>query len=179
MIENEMVGWHHQLNGNKTEQAPGVSDGQGSLACCSSWGCKELDTTEGLNWTELNWSRTHKEGWLLKNWCFWIVVLEKTLKVPWAVKRSNQSILKKINPEYSLERLMAEAEVPTLWPPNTMSWLIGKEPDAGKDRRQMEKGQQRMTQLRQHHQLNGHGFGQTPGDSGGQRNLICCNPRGH
>ena len=49
MIENEMVGWHHQLNGNKSEQAPGVSDGQGSLACCSSWGCKELDTTEGLN----------------------------------------------------------------------------------------------------------------------------------
>ena len=49
MIEDEMAGWHHQLNGNKFEEAPGIGDGQGSLACCSSWGCKELDMTEGLN----------------------------------------------------------------------------------------------------------------------------------
>ena len=48
------VGWHHQLNGHEFEQALGVGDGQGSLACCSPWGCKELDTTERLNWTELN-----------------------------------------------------------------------------------------------------------------------------
>ena len=48
-----MVGWHHQLNGQEFEQAPGVGDGQGSLACCSSWGSKELDTTERLNLTEL------------------------------------------------------------------------------------------------------------------------------
>ena len=47
--EDEMVGWHHRLNGHKFEQAPGVGDGQGSLVCCSSWGRKELDTTEGLN----------------------------------------------------------------------------------------------------------------------------------
>ena len=51
---DEMVGWHHQLNGHEFEQAPGVSYGQGSLVCCSPWGCKELDTTEQLNWTELN-----------------------------------------------------------------------------------------------------------------------------
>ena len=51
--EDEMVGWHHQFNGQEFEQAPGVGDGQGSLACCSSWGSKELDTTEGLNLTEL------------------------------------------------------------------------------------------------------------------------------
>ena len=44
--EDEMVGWHHQLNGHVFEQAPGVGDGQGSLACCSPWGCKESDTTE-------------------------------------------------------------------------------------------------------------------------------------
>ena len=48
MIENEMVGWHHQLNGRESEQASGVSDGQGSLACCSPWGLKESDTTERL-----------------------------------------------------------------------------------------------------------------------------------
>ena len=50
--EDEMVGWHHQLNGNEFQQAPGVGDGQGSLACYSPWSCKELDTTEQLNWTE-------------------------------------------------------------------------------------------------------------------------------
>ena len=53
MTEDEMVGWHHWLNGHKFEQTPGVGDGQGSLVCCSLWGCKESDTTEWLNWTEL------------------------------------------------------------------------------------------------------------------------------
>ena len=52
MTEDEMVGWHHRLNGNESEQTPGVGDGQGSLACCDSWGFKELDTTERLNRTE-------------------------------------------------------------------------------------------------------------------------------
>ena len=50
--QDEMVGWHHRLNGHAFEQAPGVGDGQGGLACCDSWGHKELDTTERLNWTE-------------------------------------------------------------------------------------------------------------------------------
>ena len=53
--EDEMVGWHHQLDGHEFEQALGVGDGQGSLVCCSPWGHKESDTTEQLNWTELNW----------------------------------------------------------------------------------------------------------------------------
>ena len=52
MTEDEIVGWHHQLNGHEFEQAPEVGDGQGSLACCSPRGHKELDTTERLNWTE-------------------------------------------------------------------------------------------------------------------------------
>ena len=52
MTEDEMVGWHHRLDGHEFEQAPGVGDGQGGLACCSPWGCKELDTTERLNWTQ-------------------------------------------------------------------------------------------------------------------------------
>ena len=52
MTEDEMVGWHHQLNGHEFDQAPGVGDGQGSLACCSPWGLEELDTTERLNWTD-------------------------------------------------------------------------------------------------------------------------------
>ena len=52
LTEDEIVGWHHRLNVHEFEQAPGVGDGQGSLACCSPWGCKELDRTEWLNWTE-------------------------------------------------------------------------------------------------------------------------------
>ena len=53
MTEDETVEWHHQLNGREFEQALGAGDGQGSLVCCDSWGCKELDTTEQLNW---NWT---------------------------------------------------------------------------------------------------------------------------
>ena len=53
--EDEMAGWHHQLDGREFEWTPGVGDGQGGLTCCDSWGRKELDTTEQLNWTELNW----------------------------------------------------------------------------------------------------------------------------
>ena len=60
MIEDEMVGWHYQLNGHEFEQAPGVGDGQGSLVCCSPWGCKELDTTEWLNWTSLNFDDSER-----------------------------------------------------------------------------------------------------------------------
>ena len=55
MTEGEMAGWHHWLDGHECEWTPGVGDGQGGLACCDSLGCKELDTTERLNWTELNW----------------------------------------------------------------------------------------------------------------------------
>ena len=53
--EDEMARWHHWLDGRESEWTPGVGDGQGGLACCRSWGCKELDMTERLNWTELNW----------------------------------------------------------------------------------------------------------------------------
>ena len=56
MTEDEIVGWHHRLDGHEFEQALGAGDGQGSLACCSPWGHKESDTTEWLNWTELNWN---------------------------------------------------------------------------------------------------------------------------
>ena len=56
MTEDEMVGWHHRLNGHQFKQAPGVGDGQGSLVCCSPWGHKELDTTELLNWADALWA---------------------------------------------------------------------------------------------------------------------------
>ena len=59
--EDEMVGWHHWLNGHKFEQPLGVGDGQGSLACCTPWGCKKSDTTERLNWAEGKWSKFRRK----------------------------------------------------------------------------------------------------------------------
>ena len=71
MTEDEMVRWHHQLSGHGSGWTPGVGNGQGGLACCGSQGHKELDTTKRLNWTE----------WVLRNWCFWTVVLETFLGI--------------------------------------------------------------------------------------------------
>ena len=75
------------------------------------------------------WESEHKESWSVKNWCFWTVVLERLLRIPWTARRSNQSsTLKEISPEYSLEGLTdAEAETPILWPPDAKNWLIGKD----------------------------------------------------
>ena len=64
MTEDEMVGWHHQLNGQEFRQAPGDGEGQGSRECCRPWGCKELDTTEPLNWTELWEKLGHSTEWM-------------------------------------------------------------------------------------------------------------------
>ena len=69
MTEDEMVGWHQQLDGHEFEWTPGVGDGQGGLACCGSWGCKESDTTEQLNWTELNWNLGKGNSYLLQYSC--------------------------------------------------------------------------------------------------------------
>jgi len=66
--EDEMVGWHHWLNGHGFGWTPGVGDGQGDLVCCGSWGCKELDTTERLNWTELNF-HFHQEALWFFTFC--------------------------------------------------------------------------------------------------------------
>ena len=63
MTEDEMVGWHHRLDGHEFEWTPGVGDGQGGLACCDSWGHTESDTTERLNWTELNWTSYRGLPW--------------------------------------------------------------------------------------------------------------------
>ena len=98
------------------------------------------------------WELDHKESWAPKNWCFSTVVLEKTLEMPWTARRSNQSILKEISPEYSLEGLML---ISILWPPDTKIWLIGKDPDAGKDWSQEEKGTTE-DMIGWHHWLYGH-----------------------
>ena len=106
----------------------------------------------------------HKEGWALKNWCFQTVVMEKTLESPLDTRRTNQAILKEINPKYSTD---TEVEVPIIWSPDAKSWLIGKDPDAGKDWRQEEREAVEDEMNGWHHWLNGHEFEQTPGDSEG------------
>ena len=95
----------------------------------------------------------------------------------WTGWRSNQSILKEINPEYSLEGLMLKA--PILWLPDGKNWLIGKDPDTGKDWRQEEKVGTEDALVGWHHQLNRHEFEQIPRDSEGQGRLVCCSPSGH
>ena len=120
------------------------------------------------------WQLDHNVGWTSKSWCFWTVVLEQLLKVPWTARRQNQSLLKEINPEYSLEGLMLKAEVPILWPPDANSQLIGKDPDAGKDWKQNEKRVTEDEMAGWHHRLNGHEFEQTPGDTEGS--LVCWSP---
>ena len=111
----------------------------------------------------------------MKNWCFQIVVLEKTLESPLDHKK-----IKPVNPKGNqtwtfIGKTDAEAEAPIIWSPDAKSWLIGKDPDAGKDWGQ-EKGTTEDELVRQHHQLNGHEFEQTPGDSEGQGTLACCSP---
>ena len=102
------------------------------------------------------WALDHKEGWVLKNWCFWTVVLEKTLERPLDCRE-----IKPVNPKRNqswifIGRTDAEAETPILWPPDVKNWLIRKDPDAGKDWRQEEKGSTEDEMVGWHHQLNGH-----------------------
>ena len=120
-----------------------------------------------------------KEGWVLKNWCFQIVVLEKTLE-----SLLDSKEIKPVNPKGNqpwifIGRTDAEAEAPILWLPDVMNWLIGKDPDAGQNFRQEEKGAGEDEMVGWHHKINGHEFEQTPGDSKGQRRLVCCSPWGH
>ena len=97
--------------------------------------------------------------------------------VPYTARKSNQSILKELNPEYSLEGLMLnEAEAPIFWPPDEKNWLAGKDPDAGKDWRQEEKGMTEDKMVGWHHWLDGHVFEQALGLDDGQGSLACCTP---
>ena len=107
-------------------------------------------------------------------WCW-----RRFLRVPWTARRSNQSILKKNQPWVFIGRTDVEAEAPVLWSPDAKSWLIRKEPVAGKDWRQEEKGVAEDEMVGWHHQVNGREFEQAPGVSEGQGSLPCCIPRGH
>ena len=114
----------------------------------------------------------YKESWALKNWCFWTVVLEKTPESPLDSKEI-QPVHPKGNQSWILiRRTDAEAKTPILWPPDAKNWLILKDPDAGKDWRQEEKGMAEDEMVGWHHWLNGCEFEQTPGVGDGQGSLA-------
>ena len=119
------------------------------------------------------WELDYKESWALKNWCFWTVVLEKTLESSLDCKdiqpvhpKGNQSWL-------FIGRTDVEAETPILCPPDAKNWLTWKDPNAGKDWRLEEKGTTEDEMVGWHHRLNGHGFGWTPVVGNGQGGLAC------
>ena len=125
------------------------------------------------------WELDHKEGWALKNWCFLTVVLDKTLESPLDCKEF-QPVHPKGNQSWIfIWRTDAEAETPILWPPDAKNWLIWKDPGAGKDWRQEEKGTTEDEMVGWHHRHNGHEFEQALGVGDGQGSLACCSPWGH
>ena len=106
-------------------------------------------------------------------WCW-----RRLLRVLWTARRSNHFILKEISLEYSLEGLMLKLKLPILWPSDAENWLIWKDPDAGKDWRQEEKGTTEDEMVGWLHWLDGHEFEQTLGVGDGQGSLSCCSPWG-
>ena len=125
------------------------------------------------------WELDYEEGWAPKNWCFWTVVLEKTLESPLDCKEIQPVHRKGDQSWVFIGRTDAEAETLMLWPPHAKSWLIGKDPDAGRDLGQGEKGTMEDEMAGWHHQLDGPEFEWTPGDGDGQGGLVCCNSWGH
>jgi len=117
------------------------------------------------------------KGWVPRNWCFWTVVLEKTLESPLDCKEI-QPVHSEDQPWDFFGANDAKAETPVLWPPHGKSWLIGKDSDAGKDWGQEEKGTTVDEMAGWHHWLDGHESEWTPGVGDGQGGLACCHSWG-
>ena len=128
---------------------------------CESWTVKKAGKGETLS---------------QKNWCFWTVMLKKTLQSPLGCKE-----IQLVHPKGNQSWIFigrTDAESPILWPPDAKNWLIGKDPDTGKDWRQ-EKGMTEDKMVGWHHRLNEHEFEQALGVGDGQGSLACCSPWGH
>ena len=124
------------------------------------------------------WELDCEESWVPKNWCFWIVVLEKTLESPLDCKEMQPVHSEGDQPLVFFGRNDAKAETPVLWPPHAKCWLIGKDSDAGRDMGQKEKGMTEAEMAGWHHRLDGHEFEWTLGVGDGQRGLACCDSWG-
>ena len=125
------------------------------------------------------WELDCEESWVLKNWCFWTVELEKTLESPLDGKEIKPVNLKENQSWIFIGRTDAEAEAAVPWPLGEKSLLIGKDPEAGKDWRQEEKGMTEDEMVGWHHRLYGHEFVQTLGAGNGQGSQACCGPWDH
>ena len=149
--------------------------GSGVDVSCFLWppreeilSCTSISDTCCWYWPDYTWTNLER-CWVLKNWCFWIGVLEKTLESPLDCEE-----IKLVNPKGNQPWIFigrTDAEAPILGPPDAKS---RKDSDAGKDWGQKEKGVTEDEMVGWHHRLNGHESEQTPGDSGGQRSLVCC-----
>ena len=118
----------------------------------------------------------YKENWAPKNWCFWLWCWRRLLRVPWTARRF-QPVHPKGNQSWIIiGRTDAEAEAPILWPPDAKNWLIGKDPDAGKDWRQEQERTTEDEMVGWHHRLNGRESEQALGAGDGQGSLVCCSP---
>ena len=125
------------------------------------------------------WELHYKESWMLKSWCFWTVVLDKTLKSPMYCKEI-QPVHSKGNQSWIfIGKTDAEVETLILWPPVAKNWLIWKDPDAGRDWGQEEKGTTEDEMVRWHHRHDGHEFEQALRVGDGQGGLVCCSPWAH
>ena len=120
------------------------------------------------------WELDYKKSWALKNWCFWTVLLEKTLESPLDFKEIQLVLHKGDQSWVFIGRTDVEAETPIIWPPHAKSWLTRKDPDAGKDWGQEEKGTTEDVMAGWHHWLDAHEFGWTPGVGDRQGGLACC-----
>ena len=120
------------------------------------------------------WELDYKESWAQKNWCFWTVVLEKTLESPLDYKEIQPVHPKGDQSWVFIGGTDVEAETPILWPPDVESWLIWKDPDARQDWGQEEKGMTEDEMVGWHHRHNGRRFWWTPGVDDGQGGLTYC-----
>ena len=125
------------------------------------------------------WELDCEESWVTKNWCFWTVVLEKTLESPLDCKEIQQVHSKGNQSWVFFGKNDGKAETSVLWPPHAKSWLIGKDSDAGRDWGQEEKGTTEDEMAGWHHRLNGREFEWTLGVGDGQGGLACCDSWGH
>ena len=123
------------------------------------------------------WELDYKEGWAPKNWCFWSMVLKKTFESPLYCKEIKPVNLKGDQPWIFTARTDAGAEAPVFWSSDADRWLTGKDPEAGKDWKQEEKGMTEDDMVVWHHWLNGHEFQQALGIGDGQGSQTCCSPR--
>ena len=124
------------------------------------------------------WELDCTESWAPKNWCFWTMVLQKTLESPVDCKEI-QPVHPKGNQSWIfIGRTDAEAHTLILWPPDAKNWPTRKDSDAGENWRQEEKGTTEDEMVGWHHRLNGHEFEQAPGVGDGQGGLACCSPWG-